>query len=200
DNSVYFAGGTTSTLMPTTAGAYQQSKLNGVDGYIGHVSADGSQLLACTYNGTNSFDQNYFVQLDTEGFVYVIGQTLGSYPISNGVYSNPNSGQYIQKFSPDLTTSIWSTRVGSGSGEIDISPSAFLVTTCGQIYLSGWGGTINNSGSLNVLPTTSNAFQTSTDGNDFYLMVLEADASELVYGTFFGGSQSAEHVDGGTSR
>lgn len=200
DNSVYFTGGTTSTTLPTTPDAYQPAKAEGVDGYIGHVSADGSQLLACTYNGTDAFDQNYFVQLDTDGFVYVVGQSLGAYPISDGVYSNPNSGQYIQKFTPDLTTSLWSTEVGSGSGGVDISPSAFLVTICGQIYLSGWGGALNNSGATNTLPITSNAFQTGTDGDDFYLMVLEADASDLVYGTFFGGSQSAEHVDGGTSR
>ena len=201
DNSVYFTGGTTSTILPISAGAYQVDKAGGVDGYIGHISADGSQLLACTYNGTTSFDQNYFVQIDTEGFVYVFGQSLGNYPISNGVYSNPNSGQYIQKFSADLSTSIWSTEVGSGSGGVDISPSAFLVSDCGQIYLSGWGGSLNNGGgSTNVLPTSSNAFQTTTDGEDFYLMVLDENASDLVYGTFFGGDQSAEHVDGGTSR
>ncbi len=31
-------------------------------------------------------------------------------------------------------------------------------------------------------------------------MVLDTDASDLVYGTYFGGAQSPEHVDGGTSR
>jgi hypothetical protein len=31
-------------------------------------------------------------------------------------------------------------------------------------------------------------------------MVLEDDASALAYGSFFGGAQSNEHVDGGTSR
>ena len=200
DNSVYFTGGTTSAELPVTTGAYQSEKSSGVDGYIGHISADGSQLLACTYNGTTGFDQNYFVQLDTEGFVYVVGQTTGAYPVSEGVYANPNSGQYIQKFSSDLTTSIWSTTIGSGSGGIDISPSAFLVSNCGQIYLSGWGGAINSTGSTNILPVTSNAFQSTTDGEDFYLMVLEPDATDLLYGTFFGGSLSPEHVDGGTSR
>lgn len=200
DNTVYFTGGTTSSELPVTPGAYQSEISGDVDGYIGHISADGSQLLACTYNGTTEFDQNYFVQLDTEGFVYVVGQSMGSYPVSEGVYANPNSGQYIQKFSSDLTTSSWSTTIGSGSGGIDISPSAFLVSNCGQIYLSGWGGAINSGGSTNILPITSNAFQSTTDGEDFYLMVLEPDAADLLYGTFFGGSLSPEHVDGGTSR
>ena len=100
---------------------------------------------------------------------------------------------------------MWSTVIGNGSGTDDISPSAFLVSDCGQIYFSGWGGNVNaNAGVLNSstagLPTTPGAFQTSTDGSDFYLMVLEPEAVALNYGTFFGGSISAEHVDGGTSR
>ncbi|MEY3398282.1 MAG: hypothetical protein RL220_876, partial [Bacteroidota bacterium] len=50
------------------------------------------------------------------------------------------------------------------------------------------------------MEATPGAYQTSTNGSDFYFLVLEADASELVYASFFGGNSSAEHVDGGTSR
>lgn len=203
DNSLYFTGGTTSSTLPVSTDAYQESFSGGVDGYIGHISADGSQLLACTYNGTSQYDQNYFVQIDTEGDIYVVGQTLGDYPVSDGVYANNNSGQFIHKFSPDLTTSIWSTRVGSGNGVINISPSAFLVTNCGELFLSGWGGNLNNNnngGGTAGLPFTGDAFQQSTDGNDFYLMVLSPNAETLEYATYFGGFESSEHVDGGTSR
>ncbi|MGB1031587.1 MAG: PKD domain-containing protein, partial [Flavobacteriales bacterium] len=38
------------------------------------------------------------------------------------------------------------------------------------------------------------------DGSDFYLCVLEPDAADLVYATYFGGSTSTEHVDGGTAK
>ena len=203
DNSVYFTGGTTSSDLPVSSDAYQTSFSGGVDGYIGHISSDGSQLISCTYNGTNQYDQNYFVQLDNDGNVYVVGQTLGNYPVSNDVYSNANSGQFIHKFNADLSQSIWSTRVGSGGGVINISPAAFLVSNCGQIFLSGWGGNINfnnNGGGTTGLPHTGDAFQVTTDGNDFYLMVLAPNAQDLVYATFFGGIQSSEHVDGGTSR
>ncbi|MFN9978823.1 MAG: hypothetical protein ACK53Y_02855, partial [bacterium] len=49
---------------------------------------------------------------------------------------------------------------------------------------------------------TSNAFQSTTLGNGFYMMILEGDLSALYYGSFFGGTTalSEEHVDGGTSR
>lgn len=200
DNSVYFTGSTTSGDLPTSANAYQPDKLLDVDGYIGHISADGSQLLNCTYNGTNGYEQNYFVQLDLDGNVYVVGQTTGYYPTSGDVYGNANSNQYIQKFNADLSDSEWSTQVGSGNGISNFSPSAFLVSYCGQIYLSGWGGSLSNNGTTDNLPISDDAFQSTTDGEDFYLMVLAPDAESLVYGTYFGGSQSPEHVDGGTSR
>ena len=50
------------------------------------------------------------------------------------------------------------------------------------------------------MPITNNAYQSTTDGNDFYIMVVDNMLNNLVYSTYFGGSQSAEHVDGGTSR
>ena len=99
----------------------------------------------------------------------------------------------------------WPNRTCVYSCVEDIAPSAFLVSDCGQIYFSGWGGDVNLSGqslSSNTtgLPTTPGTFQASTDGSDFYLMVLEPEATGLNYATFFGGGITAEHVDGGTSR
>ena len=84
-----------------------------VDGFIARFSADGSTLLSSTYLGTTEFDQSYFVQLDTQDDVYVVGQTAGNFPITPGKYNNANGSQFIQKFSTDLSTSIWSTRIGS---------------------------------------------------------------------------------------
>ena len=34
----------------------------------------------------------------------------------------------------------------------------------------------------------------------FYFIVLDRDAQNLLYGTYFGDDSAAEHVDGGTSR
>ena len=62
-----------------------------------------------------SFDQVYFVDLNANGNVFCYGQTAGHMPITSGVYRNVNSGQFLQKFSPDLSTLEFSTVFGSGS-------------------------------------------------------------------------------------
>ena len=204
NGEIYTTGGTTSSDLPMAGNGAQASYSGAVDGYIARYNAAGSTMLTGTYIGTAQYDQSYFVQLDLDDDVYVVGQTHGNYPITPGKYAVPGSSQFIHKFSGDLSTSIWSTRIGNGNGNEDIAPSAFLVSDCRQIYFSGWGGNTNNGGSSTAsttigLPTTPGAFQTTTDGSDFYLMVLEPDADALNYATFFGGS-SGEHVDGGTSR
>ncbi len=205
NQEIYVSGGTESNNLPVTLGAIKNSYGGAVDGYIVRFSTDGGSILACTYIGTASYDQTYFVQLDTNDDVYVVGQTTGNYPITAGVYNNPNSGQFIQKVNKDFNVSLMSTRLGRGAGTVDFSPSAFLVNVCGHIYLSGWGGPLNGlylaqfSTTAN-LPVTPDAFQSNTDGSDFYLIVLDVDASDLLYASFFGGAISREHVDGGTSR
>ena len=51
------------------------------------------------------------------------------------------------------------------------------------------------------MPITPDAYQTTTtDSSDFYILVMEDDASNISYGSYYGGPASEEHVDGGTSR
>ena len=208
NGEVYMCGGTRSTDFPSLPGALNTNNQGGIaDGWIGRISADGSQLLDCTYFGSAAYDQLYFVEMDSEDQVHVYGQTLASAFtfIINAAWSEPNSGMLVSKLNTDLSSITWSTVFGTGEGEPNLSPTAFTVDICGKIYLSGWGGSTNTSSNPSTdnttgMTVTSDAYQSSTDGGDFYLLVLEADASDLVYASFFGGGTSQEHVDGGTSR
>jgi gliding motility-associated-like protein len=200
-------GGTKEAGIVTSPNAQNGSFQGDVDAFIVRFNGNGTALEASTYLGTPEYDQAYFVQLDAADNIYVIGQTEGDFEIQGDVYANPGSGQFIAKFDNDLANLDWLTTIGTGSGEIDISPTAFLVSDCDQIYFSGWGGQTNSNNApyaLNSttegLPITDDAFQSVTDGSDFYLCVLAPDATELVYATWFGGGSSREHVDGGTSK
>ncbi len=204
--NVYITGGTKSTDLATTSNAYQTSHQGGVtDGFIANIANNGQSIINCTYIGSSRYDQSYLIDLDKYDNVYVFGQTedTTSLFIHNALWNSPNDGQFITKFEPNLSSRIWSTTWGNGQPGIDVVPSAFMVDLCNRIYLSAWGGITNGGfggGSTNNLPITSNAIQGTTDGSDYYLLVMTDDASALDYGTYYGGALSHEHVDGGTSR
>ena len=199
---IYFTGGSTSS---------QVFNLNGYngglsDGYLIRLNSNSGNIINSTFVGGNGYDQIYFVQLDESNNVYVYGQTDTNWEITNGLYGTPNSGQFLRKFNASLSTVEWTTMIGAGTGFPEISPTAFLVSNCDEIYLAGWGGVLNRSNSAvhsttEGFETTLDAFQSSTNGSNFYIAVLEKDALALKYGTFMGGLNSSyNHVDGGTSR
>jgi gliding motility-associated-like protein len=202
-NGIYVTGGTLSSNFPITTGALNTTYGGNIDGFVTHISASANAILQSSYVGTNLYEQSYFVQIDFDNDVYLYGQCSGNYQITAGTYSNNNSGQFIHKLDSTLSTTIFSTQFGTGNGTPDIVPSAFLVDNCKSIYISGWGGPLfgynNPSSTTTGMPITANAWQSSTDGSDFYFASFKQNASALQFATFFGGSAIQEHVDGGTS-
>lgn len=205
-NEVYICGGIQSWNLPFNQDAYNSEGLGGTDGYILKLKEDDGAFMNGTYNGTVQRDVDYLLEVDRAGKVYVMGQTRGLYPVDTvGVYQNPGSAQFIQKFTSDLKTSLKATVFGDSThNKCNISPTAFMVDNCGNIYVSGWGGGSINTlsykqGNVFNLPLTNNAIQSSTDGADFYFFVLDATWKKLNYASYFGGSNE-DHVDGGTSR
>ena len=204
NNDIYVAGGTNSPDFITTTNAYQSSYQDSIkaDAFITKLLSDGSQVMSSSFFGTTEYDQSYFVEIGSTNLVYLFGQTKapGTQLVSNATYSVSAGGQFIAVFDDDLTSLIRATVLGTGKGTPDISPTAFLVDVCDKIYIAGWGSNLGGPLSTLNLPVSSNAFQQTTDGNDVYLMVLDDELSSMIYATYFGGSLSNEHVDGGTSR
>jgi hypothetical protein len=218
-SNVYVTGGTLSANFPVTAGAINITAPGNVDGFVTRIAANGASVINSTYLGTSSYDQSYFLQLGADGGVYLLGQTLGAWPVTAGVYSNLGSRQFIQKLSPNLDQRLLSTVFGSGRPTIDISPTAFLVDQCDRIYVCGWGGSINRpnvfdpaylltpNGYTHGMAVTSNAVRATPDtpgaGSDFYLAQFTPGLTSLLYGTYYGNAglnSAGDHVDGGTSR
>ncbi|MEX1001067.1 MAG: T9SS type B sorting domain-containing protein [Crocinitomicaceae bacterium] len=205
---IVVAGGTTSSNFPNTSGHLNPTFRGGTtDGFVVKYPAPTYNNPIATYVGTSDYDQAYFVQLDLDDYIYVYGQTRGDYTITSGTYNNPSSGQFIHKLSNNLNTTEWSSTFGAGSGNEELSPTAFLVSDCYEIYIAGWGGVTNSSNSSAInssslgMPVTSDAYQSSTNGSNFYLALFSKDMATLKYGTFMGSQTgSNDHVDGGTSR
>ena len=139
-----------------------------------------------------------------------MGTTTGLWPVINATFSQANGKQFIAKLKPDISGYIYSTTFGKGSTYPDISPTAFLVDRCENVYVAGWGGGIEiegngaavyNNSRTTGLTVTPDALKKTTDGDDFYFFVMKKDAVSQLYGSFFGQTGGlGNHVDGGTSR
>jgi gliding motility-associated-like protein len=216
---IYVAGGTesgASTFPGTEAGTLGPDNHGSVDGFVAVISGNGSTAIRSTFLGTDGADQVYGIQFDNRGFPYAMGQTTGDqgtgkWPVTPGTptYGSDKGKQFIVKMQPDLSSFVYSTVFGTGSSTPNISPVAFLVDRCENVYISGWGGyygTRNwfNSAGTSGLPVTSDAIKPNTDGKDFYFFVLKKDAVQQLFGSFFGEDNrpgaGCDHVDGGTSR
>ncbi|MFN4006132.1 MAG: PKD domain-containing protein [Chitinophagaceae bacterium] len=212
--NIYVAGATTSSDLP---GVNNQSVLHNTfqggqtDGFIAMYNGTTGQLMAATYMGTNGNDMLYGIQCDKAGFVYIMGTTTVAWTVRNSPFNNNNNQvagkQFVAKINPDLNAWVYSANFGKGQQNPDISPIAFLVDRCENVYVSGWGGGINSSqgyphagtnGMPIVNPVNPNY---QGDGSDFYLFVLEKNAVRQLYGGLYGAFGGfGDHVDGGTSR
>jgi len=188
---VYVCGATDNAAFPTTPGAYQTAFTGTEDGFIAHLTGNGSTLAHSTLFGSSQEVDAFFIQLDVDGDVYIYGQsTLGTITISPpGTYGQPGTDIFIAEFTPDLATNIFKSVVGTAGGfGTSCVPVAFLVDVCEHIYISGYstygGG----------FATTAGALYTT---GGFYLAAYDVDMSGILYGTYYDG---AGHVDGGTSR
>lgn len=206
NDRVYFCGTTGSHDFPTTNNSHAPNGLGEDDGYVACLEINSGNVLHSTRFGSNGDDQTFMVDVDYEGDVYITGHVKGNFSLSPGRYSTPGSRQYIAKLDSSLSQLKWQTLVGSGQNKQDIVPSAFMVDQCLNIYLSGWNGESNivgfpgqQNGNTYGLPTTNDAYQSNTDGSDFYFMILGHNATQLHYASYLGGPDN-EHVDGGTSR
>jgi gliding motility-associated-like protein len=204
NGSVYFCGGTTSASIAGMNGLHTTGR-GGVDGFVARCPTNGGMLQNATFIGSSDYDQVYFVQIDTQGDVFLMGQTHGNYPVlpppGQNIFSVPTGSIFFHKLNPSLNQTGWCTRFGTNNANNKLVPGAFLVDNCNFISFSLWAGNANNGTSTSIgLPVTPDAYQSNTDGSDFYLGIFKHDAVAFHYGTFFGGPLSGEHVDGGTSR
>jgi gliding motility-associated-like protein len=195
-----FPGDKTGTLFPTNQG--------GIDGFVSIISSDGSQLIKTSYFGTSGIDIIYGIQFDRFNYPYIMGTTTGSWTVTPASIFNQAGGkQFISKLDQGLTQWQYSTVFGTNQANPNLSPTAFLVDRCENVYVSGWGGVGNSengypSAGTTGLSITSDAVQRTTDGSDFYFFVLEKNGQSQLYGSYFGQNRGLypDHVDGGTSR
>jgi gliding motility-associated-like protein len=186
------SGLTRSNDFPTTPGTLHPTAPGGnFDGFVTIIDPVYGNLISGTYLGTPASDMAVSVQVDDHDTIYVLGRTMGAYPISAGVWTGDANGDlFIQKMDPLLTESLLTTRLGNPqSNSTRYFPSAFLVDICRNVYVAGYyAGT--------GLPLSGDAQQTTPAS--FWFGVLTPDFGGLFYGSYFG--VSGDHGHCGVSR
>lgn len=219
NNDVYVAGATKSNNFQgiPSSGVIQPQFAGGeIDGFVLELNNTGTAVMSGTYVGTDKIDEVYGLDVDKLGFPYLMGTTNGNMPVKNALFSVAGSKQFIWKMEKDLSNTIYQTIYGSPNANVpNISPTAFMVDRCENVYVSGWGGKANShysGGNVTGMPVAGkNILKSKPDasGSDFHFFVLEKNAASQLYGTFFGQNDPpaavspqtyGDHVDGGTSR
>ena len=185
--SAYVIGRTTSTVLPTTPGAFQTTLPNTTgSGFITKVSPDGASLIYSTYLGGSISESCLGIALDTQGHAYVTGTTeSANFPVTPGAFQTTFNGQeaFITKLAIDGSSLVYSTFLGGS--DIDYGYSIAL-DTLGHAYVTG----VTNSFDF---PVTPGAFQTTkgSAGGQPYVSKLSPSGDSLIASTYFGGSTAS---------
>ena len=183
--NAYVTGATISTNFPTTAGAFQTGYGGGNrDAFVSKLNPSGTALVYSTYLGGNDFDAGFGIAVDGAGNAYVTGSTVSTnFPTTAGAlqtsYGGGGNDAYVTKLNPSGTALVYSTYFGSSGSD---GGSSIAVDGLGNAYFVG------STSSTNI-PTTPDAFQTSSGGgSDAMLVKLNSAGTALVYSTYFGGT------------
>lgn len=115
-----YVTGSTTTSLPTTAGAWQSVYGGGTtDAFVAALNAAGTALVYASYLGGAGSDVGNGVAVDAAGNIYVTGNTTGGFPTTAGAFQTAPGGggdAFVARFAADSVTLIPFPCVRSGDG------------------------------------------------------------------------------------
>jgi len=194
DGSVYVAG-RAGDGFPTTPGVVQERfagdstppvAYGEQDGFITKLAADGSRIVWSTYFGTGGGDIIRDIDVDASGHVYASviqpnrGDSLAT-PMAFDTTPDGGGDSLIAKLAPDGSRVIWGSYLGGTGND---AATSVRVDSTGHVFAAGFTSSAD-------FPVTPGAFQTNYAGGsmDAFAVKFRPDGSDLIYGTFLGGSQ-----------
>ena len=170
NNVVYVTGMTDSLDFRTTPGAFQTTGAAKGVAFVTLIDtgmSGTSSLAYSTFFGGTGGDDGFGIATDTNGNAYVAGTTASAdFPISPNVIPrtipNPKGTPFVLKLSPKgngTADRIYASYFGgSGNSKTADMGEAIAVDSHGNAYVTG----TTSSGDM---PTTTDTFQTSLEGN-----------------------------------
>lgn len=179
------AGAITAVGMTTGAGfplksAFQKAFGGGErDAFVSRVSPSGAGLLFSSYLGGKSFDQALGIAMDADGAIYVVGETMGGFPVKGG-FQKTQRGSYdafVSKIAPGGKALAYSSYLGGSRYDYGYD---IVVDAEGAAYIAG--GTRSRN-----FPVKA-PFQAAIKGTgDGFLTIVDPSGDSLLFSTFIGG-------------
>jgi len=190
---VYVAG-RAGAGFPVTPGALQTAFAGGTqpdgaygpqDGFVCKLKPDGSGVVFCTYFGNSSWEAIRDIAIDASHNIYIASGSFAGDPFPSAWFANAyqktvRGGRdgLIVKLRSDGSAVDWATYLG-GSQDEDNGNS---------VRVDGSGVYVVNTTHSTDMPTP-NGFDHSLSGaSDLYVAKLSLDGSQLLFGTYVGGS------------
>ncbi|NIV81102.1 MAG: hypothetical protein GWN39_20680, partial [Thermoplasmata archaeon] len=182
NGDVYVHGGGRSNDLPMTANAYQGAAGGDYCGFIARFDGNLTTLIASTYYGQDGGEAPG-MDLDSHGNVIILARTpTDNWPVTSDAYQTRKKGGadlYIAKFDPDLEDLKYATYFGGSAG--DERYAGLTCTEHDEVVITFETGSTD-------LPTTSDAYDMSHNG-DSDIFVARFDLQwDLKYGSYLGGS------------
>ena len=155
------------------------------DAFVAKLNPTGSGLIFSTYLGGSSTETGNGIAVDSNGNIFVVGQTLSTnFPTVNAIQPVPGATEqctnaFITKINPGTSSFSFSTYLGGsncdGANSVALDPS-------GNVYITG------STSSTDFF--TASPFQTtaSTSGDAFVTKLTNGGAA--IYSTYLGGNGS----------
>jgi endonuclease/exonuclease/phosphatase family metal-dependent hydrolase len=139
-----YLGGTTSSVDFPTKNPIQGSFGGGHDdAFITKIDPSGTALVYSSYLGGSDGDGGRVSAVDSEGAVYVVGQTTSvDFPTKNPI-QRTNAGDvdiFIAKVNSSGSALIYSSYLGGTGDDID---NGMVVDSEGAAYVTGWTNSID---------------------------------------------------------
>lgn len=186
-SGIYVAGATAGTNFPIVSPIQGATGGGAWDAVFLKLASDGSALSWSTYYGGTLTDYCFGIDVDSNGNLYGVGNTISTdFPtvlpyqgtFAGGTGNFPGDS-FLVKIASSGTSASYATYLGGGGFDDCYSVA---VNGNGEAYLAGFSSSTNFPTVLPYQPTSAGG---SSDG---YLTKFNAAGSGLAFSTYFGGS------------
>ncbi len=197
--NTYLTGSTSSSTLPTTAGALQTQFSGGTcevlggprplmfpcaDAFVIKLDPAGNILFATYFGGNGNVTIANAICVDANGNVYLGGTTgpnsMGqpdTFPVTAGAAFTGSGGGFVAKLNSSGTALVYSTLLPA-------NPVALAIDPAGEVYIAS-----TTAGAL-PFPTTPGAYQPTPPypSGSGVVAKLNASGSALLYATYLSGN------------